>query len=194
LILVAALVLMAGGAQAATINVVGGQLMGASSVLVDGNLYDVQFLDGTCIALYNGCETSDFTFQTVEAATAAAQALVNEVFIDGPQGSFDTNPGLTNGIGAGEGSGNIWTPFVANQFNLAGIFAFNQDLVTNAGPPPPGDFVAQSNKNPDSDLSTSASSTYAVWSVASIPEPNTGLLVGLGLVALAGQRRLRDQR
>ena len=54
LVLAAVLVLMAGGAQAATLNVVGGQLMGASGVLVDGSLYDVQFLDGTCIDLYSG--------------------------------------------------------------------------------------------------------------------------------------------
>ncbi len=35
-VLAAVLVLMAGGAQAATLNVVGGQLMGASDVLVEG--------------------------------------------------------------------------------------------------------------------------------------------------------------
>ena len=35
------LTLVANGAQAATLNVIGGQLHGASGVLVDGNLYDV---------------------------------------------------------------------------------------------------------------------------------------------------------
>jgi hypothetical protein len=45
-VLAVVLVLMAGGAQAATLHVVGGQLMGASGVLVGSNLYDVQFLDG----------------------------------------------------------------------------------------------------------------------------------------------------
>ena len=71
------LVLMASGAQAATLNVVDGQLMGASDVLVDGNLYDVQFLDGTCIDLYNGCdEISDLTFQTEASAKLNPGSLV----------------------------------------------------------------------------------------------------------------------
>jgi hypothetical protein len=65
IVLAVGLVLVASGAQAATHNVVGGQLHGASDVLVDGNLYDVQFLDGNCIHLYNGCDdVSGFTFQT----------------------------------------------------------------------------------------------------------------------------------
>ena len=96
--LAAVLVLVAGGAQAVTLNVVGGQLMGASGVLVDGGLYDVQFLDGTCIDLYNGCDyVSDFTFQTEASANLASQALLDQVFLDGPSGNFDSVPGLTNG-------------------------------------------------------------------------------------------------
>jgi hypothetical protein len=77
IVLAAVLVLMASGAQAATLNVVGGQLTGASDVLVDGSLYDVQFLDGTCIDLYNGCDdVSDFMFQTGASPLLASQALV----------------------------------------------------------------------------------------------------------------------
>ena len=50
-------------ASAATLNVVGGQLMGASGVDVGGILYDVEFLDGTCIDLFSGCdESADFDF------------------------------------------------------------------------------------------------------------------------------------
>ena len=40
----------ASSAGAATLNVSGGQLLGASGVIVDGISYDVEFLDGTCIA------------------------------------------------------------------------------------------------------------------------------------------------
>lgn len=98
--LLVAFVLVASGAQAATLNVVDGQLMGASGVNVDGNLYDVQFLDGTCIGLYNGCdEISDFTFQTEASALLASQALLDQVFLDSPEGMFDSNPPLTNGCG-----------------------------------------------------------------------------------------------
>jgi hypothetical protein len=98
LVLVAALVLMAGGAQASTLNVIGGQLHGASNVLVDGSLYDVQFLDCTSIELYTGCdEASDFTFQTEASAILASQALRDQVFDDWSPSAFQTNPALTNG-------------------------------------------------------------------------------------------------
>jgi hypothetical protein len=80
LILAAALVLMAGGVQAVTLDVVGAQLMGASNVLVDGSLYDVQFVDGSCIDVFNGCDdVSDFTFQSQAVASLASQALVDQV-------------------------------------------------------------------------------------------------------------------
>ena len=70
-----------------TLVVNGGQLDGATGVEVDGTLYDVLFMDGTCIALFNGCDAvSDFTFQTQAAALLAATALLNDVFVDGASG------------------------------------------------------------------------------------------------------------
>ena len=96
--LLGALVLVASGAQAATLNVVDGQLMGASGVIVDGTAYNVQFLDGACIELFNGCDdASDFIWQTRDAAILASQALLDQVFLDVPQGLFDNSPNLTNG-------------------------------------------------------------------------------------------------
>jgi len=87
----------AGGANAATGVIVGGQLLGATGVIVDGNAYNVEFLDGTCIALYDGCnDVSDFTFQTEAAAVLASQALLDQVFVDSAD-LFDTDPTLTNG-------------------------------------------------------------------------------------------------
>ena len=79
----AALTLMSAGAGAATLNVVGGQLVGASGVDVDGTLYDVEFVDGTCVDLFNGCdESSDFMFTTEAAALMASQALLDQVLIN----------------------------------------------------------------------------------------------------------------
>jgi len=39
----------------ATPVVVGGELVGATNVNVGGTLYDVQFVEGTCVDLYDGC-------------------------------------------------------------------------------------------------------------------------------------------
>jgi hypothetical protein len=89
------------GANAASLNVVDGLLVGASDVFVGGSgFYDVNFVDGTCIGLFDGCNADDdFDFGSSVDANMAARALVDQVFIDGPDGMFDTNPGLTFGCG-----------------------------------------------------------------------------------------------
>ncbi len=51
---------------------------------------------GTCVDIFDGCdEVADFDFTDESTARAAAQALVDQVFIDTAEGSFDTNPYLT---------------------------------------------------------------------------------------------------
>lgn len=79
----------------------GGQLTGATNVdLGSLGFYNVTFVDGSCIDLFGGCdELSDFDFTTEAAASIAAQALLDQVFIDGPDGQFDTIPQNTFGCG-----------------------------------------------------------------------------------------------
>ena len=42
------------------------------------SLYDVEFVDGSCVSVFNGCDdTAAFTFQTaIDAATASQVLLV----------------------------------------------------------------------------------------------------------------------
>jgi hypothetical protein len=84
-----AIMLTAGSAGAATLNVAGGQLLGASGVVVGGNSYDVEFVDGTCIDLFN----------TLEDARLASFALFDQVLLDGTAGAFSSNPNLIQGCG-----------------------------------------------------------------------------------------------
>jgi hypothetical protein len=60
-----------------------GQLIGASDVSVLGTRYDVSFVEGTCAAVFSGCdEPSDLSFTDEDSGIAAAQALLDQVFLD----------------------------------------------------------------------------------------------------------------
>lgn len=77
--------------QAATLIVdPDGTLIGATGVIVEGRPYSVTFADGSCETAFDGCNPAAFAFDTVGSATAAALALLDQVFIDGPAGNFDT--------------------------------------------------------------------------------------------------------
>ena len=88
-----------------------GQLIGANGVNVDGTLYSVEFLDGTCIVLFDGCnEPSDFVFMDEAAASAAANVLSDELLLDELTTLLDSDPSLTRGCGTSSFCG-ILIPF-----------------------------------------------------------------------------------
>jgi hypothetical protein len=180
-ILLVLFVCLSASANAATLNVVGGQLLGASGVLVDGNRYDVEFVDGACIAVFSGCDSnSDFAFTTEAAGLAAATALADRVFIDGLEGNFDTLPGLTFGCGDAT-TCEAYIPYVTNGTTVLAARMRNKA--------PPGSDVISTNlllTVSTIDMS-SDSATYAVFTA--VPEPSTGLLVAAGLVGLTAKRR-----
>ncbi len=186
---IAAVGLTATQARAAPIlDVVGGQLLGARNVSILGSLYDVEFKDGTCADLFGGCdEASDFTFTTVARATAAAQALLDQVFLDGID-LFDTEPALTVGC-ASPLRCNTLVPYEL----LAEDGLFNLATAVNF----PGlDEVRFGNGPTDTDLTLIPELTFAVFSPASlapeaIPEPASITLLFAGLLALTGLKRHR---
>ena len=100
----------AGSVNAATAVMSGGQLIGATSIEVNGASYDVAFLDGSCNSLYNGCTGLPFT--TSSEALAASQALLDQVMI--PQGISANDHYLINGIGA------VWDD--TNKASFGGAF------------------------------------------------------------------------
>lgn len=72
-----------------------GILTGAKNVQVGNDLYSVAFASGACVSVFSGCLpfSDDFIFRSRSAATTASQALLDQVFVDGPDGRFDNFPG-----------------------------------------------------------------------------------------------------
>jgi hypothetical protein len=171
------------------LDVQGGQLMGASGVDVGGTLYDVEFRDGTCIELFTGCDSAeDFVvFASEGEAGMAAQALLDQVLLDGPSGLFDGIPEFTNGLGDGENflhQGRIITVFW-NVVAADGFLTDNWDSVLG-----PDDEVLGPGVWPTGDWDTAdePAYVYAVWSTHVVPEPSTALLLAFGLAGLAARR------
>jgi hypothetical protein len=130
-----------------------GQLVGAKNLSVLGNLYDVEFVDGTCAQVYGTCETSSFTFQTNESAIDASQALLDKVFID----EFDSNSSLTFGCTNKVIVCDAYTPFFALQGD---VFLQTSSAGNWNGS---GDGVGNRVFFQTSDLSTNRIFVYARW-------------------------------
>ena len=165
--------------NAATLNVVGGQLAGASDVLVDGNLYTVEFVDGTCVDLFTGCDdASDFAFTTYAQAILASQALLDQVFLDGTY-SFDSEPALTSGCYA------LYqcyaeTVFATDGTDWSSVSAGNSDVDFE-------DVLVLYYGALSTDMIGNPYEVFARWTP--VPEPGTGALLALGLIGIAAMRR-----
>jgi hypothetical protein len=173
------LLLAASTASAATLNVSGGQLLGASGVIVDGSSYDVAFLDGTCIALYSGCDAvSDFAFQSLSTASLASVALLDQVFQDGAN-LFDSDPELTVGC-TSLAQCQVRTPYGLTSGLVLVVITVNRE-------PPLNDGRFSASFPRGQDLTGGPLEVYAVWTP--VPEPGTATLMGLGLIALSVRNR-----
>jgi hypothetical protein len=175
----------------------GDPLTGAIGVAVDGILYDVTFQDGTCIALFSGCdENSDFAFQTRDAALLASGALRDQVFGGFfASGVYDDDPELVQGISSNE-YGAIITPFRAwdtSKGTLADFFGLKNYASDYYG-------LADSASNNQRLISWDSSGhryVYAVWvpasvserSIAPVSEPSIIALFALGIAGFWFPRR-----
>jgi len=175
----------------ATLIVDNGALMGATGIDVDGVLYDVQFIDGTCDALYSGCDSiSDFPFSNPTndptLLNIAMTALLEQVLIDSPLGNFDSNPALTNGCNVSGGC-QINTPLFPSSSTefIASSGAFNsidefRDTITAGS-------AVYNSVHPFPELDQNV---FAVWNQSVVvPIPAAIWLFSSGLLGLIGAAR-----
>jgi len=162
----------------------GTNLLGAQNVNVGGTLYNVDFIDGSCISLFSGCdELGDFDFNTKADALVASQALLDQVFIDGngAPALFDTDASLTNGCG--EFVCIAYTPTL-EILGVTGIASARNDNFEG------GDAVGSGLLGPSDSTAVGVfpgRNVYADWTqVSAVPVPAAIWLFGTALVGLAG--------
>jgi hypothetical protein len=162
-----------------------GILTGATGVDLGGTLYDVEFVEGDCFSVFSPCiNPADFDFQTEDDAVDAAQALLDQVFVN----QFDTSPGLIFGC-AGNDRCDVLMPYAS--LSLTTIFVGSANNFSGV------DDLAGPSLFPTT-LHTKflAGVVYADWSPAAItpvPAPATMLLLGTGFAGLAVRRYRRQQ-
>lgn len=165
-----------------------GILLGAKNVLVSGAYYDVEFVDGSCVQVYSGCdEATDFAIDTLAGATAATQALMDQVFLDVAAGSFDTRPELIRGCAFGRRC-------IAITKYIPGFVITSPRTVNDQNEAFDGVVVGGSDaysQQPATSTTNSGQVTFARWSPAPLPVPASAWLMISALAAVFGARRWR---
>ena len=174
-------------ANAATLVVnTDGKLAGAKGVTVGTQTYDVEFKDGSCAEVYGTCAISAFAFTSESDARIASQALLDQVFINGVAGQFDSDPALTIGCSRPEACGTI-TPFGLESNLTRTIYAYN---FSDGGT----DRIATGNLSSGYSSTPNPNVNFAVFTPsAAVPEPASWAMMigGFGIVGGSLRRRRR---
>lgn len=166
-----------------------GKLTGATGVTVGASTFDVRFIDGTCAAVFDGCDQlADFDFITEADGIAAATALLDQVFIDGQAGLFDTMPQQTLGCTA--------TTCAAFIPISPGPTSLRVHIASNTSG---GDGVFAGFVFPSADFAGAAGNVFARFTPTSaVPEPQTWafMIVGFGAIGatLRSSRRKHSSK
>ena len=177
---------------AATLVVNGsGQLTGATDVNVSGTSYDVNFYEGTFSDVFGSASGLDAINST--EAEAFSVALLAQVFVDGPQGSFDSNPMNTYGC-IYDNLCWVFTPYNVVSDTINVYMATNDEQEAPVRTTGSGDTTREWTTTTVFDSAhtgpTGSKVLWADWSVsAEVPIPAAAWLFGSALIGLVGIKR-----
>ena len=161
-------------------------LLGADNVEVNGLFYNVRFIDGSCIALFNDCDDpADFFFLSAHDSIRATEDLLAQVFND--RTIFGEFPALTSGC-EDVSFCNVFTPYeLFNSNRVIGYAAVNRSFVHGGGV----DLVVSTSGPVFFDSVVLSSYVYAVWSKpVEASAPGTAMVLLMGIAGLiVSQRR-----
>ncbi len=182
------------------INALTNNLTAVSGIVVNENIYDVTFAEGTCVELFGGCdEKTDFFFQDTATAFAAFSGLMEQGLLDGPLGQFDSNPQLTYGCDNDPFFSRfctIQTPILADEPGLVGLVfadATNYMAGFNHLDSSTGLLLsAPLSINADTGEDAYDSHVWGIWSnstITTVPVPAAVWLFGTGLIGFISLRK-----
>lgn len=157
-------------------------LTGVKNIVIDGKLYDVEFVGGSCSQAFAPCDASSFLFTTRAGAGAAAQALADQVFLNDSESNSDGLPANTRGCDV---TLDCWffNPYAVDGDRVEAVGFHNAVYMPDAIEWLSTDVTARY-----------TNVTYARWTAASaaVPEPGSIALMGLAMAGFAFSRRRKS--
>lgn len=172
----------------------GTTLVGVQNLNVNGTLYNVEFIRGTCFDVFGTCDGSaTFVFSNEASALLAGQALLDQVFLDLVTGeNFDTEPDIY----FAQGCGNYWLcesiiPYGANTSHVQGVVVINArpGWAGSAGPDGTG---LDSVSNVGTSLVTGLETSYARFTLVEVSSPSVFILLLLAMSTIMLRQKGRS--